>query len=48
MAARMLPRREGDTIAIRSIVLDESQTLAGDPVLPGFSVAIKTLFEELP
>jgi Uma2 family endonuclease len=29
-------------------VLDESQTLTGDPVLPGFSVAIKTLFEELP
>lgn len=29
-------------------ILDETQTLAGDPVLPGFSVAIKSLFEELP
>ncbi|MDB5355256.1 MAG: hypothetical protein JWN24_1709 [Phycisphaerales bacterium] len=29
-------------------VLDQAQTLTGDPVLPGFAVAIKSLFEELP
>ncbi|HWE94071.1 MAG TPA: Uma2 family endonuclease [Tepidisphaeraceae bacterium] len=29
-------------------ILDETQTLTGGTVLPGFSVAIKSLFEELP